>query len=143
VLVSKREWVEPYFSIQGLMPTWFNPKLIIFGESEPAGDTLLEGAYLLTEAADLMLIQTPGHTFGHCSVVLKTDSAYYLFGGDISITQDDLVRGIFPPGEADVFASKMTRWKVLDFASRHPLVYLATHDPLSAERLLNGKWLGA
>lgn len=137
VLINKAEWVNPYRAVEGLHPGWFQPELIIFGGREPAGDKLTDGVFLLTEAADLMLVETPGHTYGHTSILLKTDSQYFLFAGDVTSTQDQLIGGNFTQNNADLFELRMSRWKILDFASRHPLTYLPSHDPLAARRLFS------
>lgn len=136
ILLHKAEWLNPFSAVESLHPVWFKPELLLFGSREPAADTLMEGAFPITEAADLLLVNTPGHTYGHISVLLKTDDRCFLFAGDITGTQQELIEGKFAPGSANRYKLRLSRWKILDFASRHPLVYLPSHDPQAGVRLL-------
>lgn len=140
IMLSKAEWVKPYYAVQALHPSWFKPDLILFSEKEPSADYLLEQAFLIGASSDLLYVSTPGHTHGHASVMILGDTFAVLLAGDVSAT----AAGLFSPqgqGEANNFESRMSRWKIVEFAKKLPLVYLPSHDPDVPLRLRDSVFL--
>ena len=91
----------------------------------------------------LLVIDTPGHTAGHVSVLLNLPSRSFLFTGDAAWTdahwtpeprmKSALVRGLL---EHDWKANWDTQWRIRAFADAHPEVTIvAGHEPANLERL--------
>jgi N-acyl homoserine lactone hydrolase len=89
----------------------------------------------LTQAGDVRLLPTPGHTGGHLSVAVEDDDMLVFLAGDASYTQrlmlDGRADGVSPkPSQAIETLSRIQRR-----VAERPTVYLPTHDPQSAARL--------
>lgn len=139
VLVQESE----YRSAQGLpgklqgylphrWPEWFVPTPMTF---RPDAVGPFKQSYAATEAGDVVVVPTPGHTLNHVSVIVKADGMSYFLAGDTSYTEKLLLAR-----EADgVSPSRNTTIQTLDailaYAQSEPTVYLPSHDPHSAERL--------
>jgi N-acyl homoserine lactone hydrolase len=130
--------------VQGYLPhcwpDWFAPRAIAF-EAGAVGP--FEESYLLTEAGDVVIVPTPGHTAGHVSVIVKTAGLSYFLAGDTSYSEEILLErnpdGVSP----DVAVAMGTMERILDYAAAEAVVYLPTHDPGSARRLENNHTLTA
>lgn len=89
----------------------------------------------LTEAGDVVAVPTPGHTPHHISVVVRGEVNFFL-AGDATYTQDallaDRVDGVSPNEDQ----ARATLARIRALAHERPLVYLPSHDPDSAARLL-------
>ena len=120
-------------------PEWFSPKPITFG---PERFGPFEQSHKLTQAGDVLIVPTPGHTPGHVSVVVNTENPIFFLAGDTSYSQSLLIKrisdGVSP--RASVAIDTMDR--ILRLADSRPLVYLPTHDPESVERLAEKRALG-
>lgn len=113
-------------------PVWFEPQPISF-ESKPFGS--FQQRYQLTEAGDVVIVPTPGHTPGHVSVLVQSDDLTYFLAGDTSYTEQ-LMRDQQPDGVSpNARITRETLSNILAFAHAQPLVYLPTHDPESVTRL--------
>ncbi len=138
IIVSQVEAGNPYGSIPCLLPSWFSPRKITHEKSLVPHFTL---AKVLTEAGDIVLLSTAGHTYGHQSVLIRGGDYDICLAGDVSFTQqqllDDKVAGI----NADKSASRNTYAQFRQYAQERPLVYLPTHDPFSLQRLKNQVFL--
>jgi N-acyl homoserine lactone hydrolase len=131
IFVHRLEWERPYGALPALFPSWFAPRLLTLNTS--CGP--FEKAFYLTSSRDLALVHTPGHTHGHCSVLLKADQCHVLFAGDICYTQDQLIHGKFAARAAAMAAARQTYATVKAYARLHPLVFLPSHDAESGTRL--------
>lgn len=131
VLVNRAEWEKPFGDLPKLYPSWFQPTLISLDRSYD----VFEKVQYLTSAEDLLLVHTPGHTFGHCSVLLRTDRGILFFAADICYTQEQLLLGKFSANSASHALSRETYARVKTFAQTEPLVFLPAHDPGAGERL--------
>lgn len=120
-------------------PEWFSPEPVAFGR-ESFGP--FKQSYKVTQAGNVLIVPTPGHTPGHVSVVVNTDDVTFFLAGDTSYSQSLLLRrspdGISP--RASVTLDTMDR--ILGLADSRPLIYLPTHDPESVERLTERRTLG-
>jgi glyoxylase-like metal-dependent hydrolase (beta-lactamase superfamily II) len=90
----------------------------------------------LTGDGRVLLVSTPGHTPGHCSVLCIDDEGrHVLLAGDATDTLEQLrarrpdAIGPKPKVAVDTFD------RILAHGREHPLVYLPSHDPESADRL--------
>ena len=109
-------------------PDWLAPKPIQF---EPEAVGPFETSYPVTEAGDVIIVPTPGHTPNHVSVIVKTEGVNYFLAGDTSYSEELLLErhpdGVSPDAEVAV----RTMDTILRYATAEPTVYLPTHDPLS------------
>ena len=140
-IVSMDEWAAA-IGFKGRMngylnqrwPDWFQPTLVDFHEP-PLGS--FPGQFTLTEAGDIHLVPTPGHSPGHLSLILEDGSKSIFFAGDASYTQELLIAGKTDGIGADPQAQQGTHRKILAYASENPTIYLPSHDPGSVARLEN------
>jgi N-acyl homoserine lactone hydrolase len=120
-------------------PEWFSPKPVAY---EPERFGPFEQSYKVTQAGDVLIVPTPGHTPGHISVVVNTEDVTFFLAGDTSYSQSLLITrtldGVSP--RASVALDTMDR--ILGLANFRPLVYLPTHDPESVARLTEKRTLG-
>jgi glyoxylase-like metal-dependent hydrolase (beta-lactamase superfamily II) len=131
IIVNKAEYEKPFGDLPKLYPSWFAPTPVELNESFDVFDKV----YYLTDAKDLLLIETPGHTYHHCSVLLKTDACNILFAADICYTQQQLIEESFPGNNASNKLAKTTYDKVKTFSQKHKTVFIPSHDPEAGERL--------
>jgi glyoxylase-like metal-dependent hydrolase (beta-lactamase superfamily II) len=114
-------------------PEWFAPRLVDF-RADPFGP-FPEGLRL-TEAGDVRIVPTAGHTVGHASVVVTEEDGTTVFlAGDASYTQDLMLEGAVDGVAPDAAASGQTHARIRDLARDTRLVYLPAHDPGSEARL--------
>ncbi|MEO0776067.1 MAG: N-acyl homoserine lactonase family protein [Bacteroidota bacterium] len=134
ILVSQTEYQNPYGAVLCHLPSWFKPRLIRAERSHPH----FAGAYYITAAEDVLLVPTPGHSYGHQSVILRSPQLDFCFAGDASFSEEQLrqekVAGIC----ADKKAARQSYTQLKAYCRERPVVYLPSHDPQSAERLASG-----
>lgn len=92
-------------------------------------------SYPLTQAGDVRLLPTPGHTDTHQSVILQENGLTYFFAGDASFDQKSLLDGTLDAPAMNSDLTLGTRKRIIELGRTMPLVYLATHDPETATRL--------
>jgi N-acyl homoserine lactone hydrolase len=113
-------------------PEWFEPRLFEL-EPEPFGP--FPESLPITQAGDVRIVPTRGHTPGHVSVVLDEGDQVVFFAGDTSYSEellvDDALDGVAP----DPRAARESMARIRELAEQRPTVYLPTHDPGAAERL--------
>ena len=113
-------------------PEWFRPTPIQF-DAVPIGP--FERSYSVTEAGDVLVVPTPGHTPGHVSVIVKAEGVSFFLAGDTSYSQSLLLErhpdGVGPNRTIAI----QTIDSILEYARTEPTVYLPSHDPQSVERL--------
>ena len=123
--------------VQGYLPhrwpKWWQREFIRF-ERRPFGP--FEEAMPLTSRGDVLIVPTPGHTPHHVSVVVSGDPSY-LLAGDTSYNQALLLAGKVDGVSPNPEVTRQTHARILALAHERPLVYLPSHDPESAARLVN------
>lgn len=139
IYVSRKE----YQAAQGILgklqgylphrwPEWFAPVPIPFAEQAYGP---FERSWAVTEAGDVIIVPTPGHTPGHVSVVVEAEEVSYFLAGDTSYTQQLLLDrkpdGVSPHATVTL----QTIDTIRQLAHSRPLVYLPSHDPASKVRL--------
>jgi glyoxylase-like metal-dependent hydrolase (beta-lactamase superfamily II) len=113
-------------------PQWFDPTPIPF---EPESYGPFDQSFTVTDAGDVVIVPTPGHTPNHVSVIVRDNGVDYFLAGDTSYTQQ-LLEQRTPDGislNADITLATMDR--ILSLARERPLVYVPSHDVDSADRL--------
>jgi len=134
-LVAKNEYLNGSPGhVPCLLPSWFSPRQVTFTKPENTG---FNGSFALTQAKDVLIVPTPGHTYGHQSVILRTNEQHVFFAGDTTFTQEQLLEKKVAGICADKKAARKTIEKIQAFGKMHPTIYLPSHDPESAKRLKN------
>ena len=114
-------------------PEGFAPTLIDHG---PATFGPFKRSTALTAAGDVHLLPTPGHTPGHLSVALEDGDTVFLFAADASYTQELMLAGVVDGVSPDPGAARATLRTIRALTTERPTVYLPSHDPDAAARLI-------
>lgn len=115
-------------------PSWFAPKLI---DLAPVSFGIFPSSYKLTNAGDVFIVPTPGHTEAHVSVLLQDSGLTFFFAGDASYTQQLMVDQQIDGVALNGWEAQQTLSRIYQFTQSTPTVYLPTHDPESATRLVS------
>lgn len=113
-------------------PPWLAPSRVEL-EPEPFGPFARSRA--LTEAGDVVLLPTPGHTPGHLSVAVRVEGSLVVLAGDASYAQELMVEGVPDGVTSDVATATRTLELLRELAAAQPTVYLPSHDADAARRL--------
>jgi len=73
--------------------------------------------------------------------LLRTDKTHILFAGDVSYKHQQLLENRFAGANIDFAQSQKTYDVIRQYAGRHPLIYLPSHDENSGRRLRDGETL--
>jgi glyoxylase-like metal-dependent hydrolase (beta-lactamase superfamily II) len=138
IIVNEAEYRKPYSNLPTTYPKWFNPTLVSLLKDRI---DFFDIAYPVTKSEDVLLISTQGHTYHHCSVLLKTDNGHILFAGDVSYKHQQLLDNKFAGANIDFVQSQKTYNTILRYAEKYPVIYLPSHDENSANRLVNREYL--
>ena len=131
ILVNKYEWEKPFGDLPKLYPSWFRPTLVDLKESLGVFDHVR----FLTGSKDIVLIQTPGHTYGHCSVVFKTDEYNIFFAADVCYSQQQLLENKYSGTNCSHKLAKDTYEKVAAFTKQRKTIFIPSHDGDAGRRL--------
>jgi len=142
VLVTAREFATSQGAVGKLrgylpqhFPRWLRPTLL---DLRPWKDAPLDGGMPLTQAGDVRIVPTPGHTAGHLSVLVDEPEQTLFMAGDASYDEANLVTGtvdgVSGMGGGLGTAAETLR-RIRAYAAVRPLVYLPAHDPGAAGRL--------
>jgi N-acyl homoserine lactone hydrolase len=131
ILVNKYEWEKPYGDLPKLYPSWFKPSLIELDEKLG----VFEHTKCITASKDIFLIQTPGHTYGHCSVLFKTDEFDIFFGADICYSQQQLLENKYSGTNCSHKLAQNTYEKVAEFVTSRKTIFIPSHDGEAGIRL--------
>ncbi len=115
-------------------PAWLNPTLIDLAP-RPWGP--FPASLSLTEAEDVVIVPTSGHTEAHMSVILRENGLTYFLAGDTSYSQQLMLDQRIDGVSLDVQAARRTLQRIRQLAEQTPLVYLPSHDLESVKRLEN------
>jgi glyoxylase-like metal-dependent hydrolase (beta-lactamase superfamily II) len=113
-------------------PAWFAPTRIEF---DPVAYGPFQASRALTDAGDVVLLPTPGHTAGHLSVAVRDRDRLVFLAGDTSYTEQLMRRGVADGVTNDPETARRTLTLIRELATSEPMVYLPSHDPDSARRL--------
>jgi N-acyl homoserine lactone hydrolase len=90
----------------------------------------------LSDDGRIVAVDTPGHTPSHISVICVDDSgAHVMLAGDATDSLEQLKSRRADAIGPDPRVHVATLETILAHCSKHPTVYLPSHDPGSAERL--------
>jgi N-acyl homoserine lactone hydrolase len=114
-------------------PAGFAPRRVALPE-QPYGP--FPRSLALTEAGDVVLVDTAGHTPGHVSVIVEDgDGPRLCFAGDAAYTQDQMLQGRVDGISPSDDRALETLARLQRLVAERPTVFLPTHDPDSAGRL--------
>lgn len=103
---------------------------------------VLGACKFLTSAGDLVLWPTPGHTPGHCCVLIDLGERQVVVAGDAAFNWEQ-VQQARVPGIVENLRSTLATYEVLDRLSlSKPTCFLFSHDSGHSERLLAHLALG-
>jgi len=139
IIVNEYEYKHPYSNLPTTYPTWFKPHLVNYKDNRI---DVFNKAYPITASGDLFYIPTPGHTYGHSSIVFKTDHFDIIFAGDASFNQEQLIQNELVGANADFTKSKETYNNLALYGKKYKTIYLPSHDANAASRLMNKSFLG-
>lgn len=129
--VNRLEEDKPHGVYKQLLPDGFQPTLV---DLNTPFESFSKAVYLTTDRS-ILLVHTPGHTFGHSSILLKTDEGWILFAGDL-VYNEEQIKG---EGFSATIANKKDTLKSLEevknFAKNNTLVFLPSHDVQAVEKL--------
>jgi len=131
IIVNRYESEKPYGDLPKLYPSWFNPTLIELDEKLD----VFEHTKCLTASKDLFLIHTPGHTYGHCSVLFKTDDFDIFFAADVCYTQQQLLEKKYSGTNCNHKLARDSYEKVTAFIAHRKTIFIPSHDGDAGKRL--------
>jgi glyoxylase-like metal-dependent hydrolase (beta-lactamase superfamily II) len=131
IIVNRLEWDKPFGDLPKLYPPGFRPRLADLAQRFEE----FERVAYLTDSKDLLLIETPGHTPHHCSVLFNTDTCSIFFGADICYSEHQLIEEKYSGTNASHKMSRDTYSRVKQFARRRKVVFIPSHDANAAMRL--------
>jgi N-acyl homoserine lactone hydrolase len=138
-LVARTEYEgqlrQPFGAVASLWPPGWSPQLVDY-TGPPIG--LFRGSQPITKAGDLLLVPTPGHSYGHQSVILVDTDRSFFFAGDVAFSQAQLVAQGLQGIAYDVKLARTALTQTLHYTRATPTVFLPSHDPLALERLASG-----
>ena len=139
ILVSEREMKVASGTmgrLRGFLPNrwpdWFEPTTYE-PRAEPFGP--FEESLPVTDAGDVRIVPTPGHTPGHVSVVLDEGDTVLFLAGDTSYDQGLMVEGAIDGVCPNPDAARESMKRIRELCASRPTVYLPGHDAGAGERL--------
>jgi len=112
----------------------FDPTLVSFSEHDVTG---FNKAYTVTQAEDVLIVPTPGHTLGHQSVIFRDGDVSYFFAGDSSFSIPQIQHNIMQGIATSAPKSRQSYADIRAYCQTNPTVYLPSHDHESRTRLQN------
>lgn len=138
IIINQLEWDKASFALPSLYPEWFSPNKV---QLKDTNHHHFKNSAPLVNSGEIELVHTPGHTIGHCSVLIKTSDMHYLIAGDVTYNQHQLANNIYAGGHQSFKLSQSTYQAVKSHASKYRLLYLPSHDVQVLERLENEQYL--
>jgi len=129
--VNKLENEKPEGVFPQLFPEGFSP---IYVELEEDYEVFGTCRYL-TEDKSMLMVPTPGHSYGHSSIILKTDQGEILFAGDAVYYEGHLAADRFSATVANKEMSIASIGKIKEYARAHKMVFLPSHDQDARRKL--------
>lgn len=113
-------------------PVWFEPELFDM-DGPPVGP--FERSHAVTDDGRIVIVPTPGHVAGHCSVIVYGGDMTYFLAGDATYSEANL-RALKTDGVTnDPALAERTLRKICEFATIQPTIILPAHDPDGPRRL--------
>ena len=113
-------------------PSWFDPVPLDLS-TDAFGPFVASTRF--SQAGDVVVVGTPGHTADHLSVVVEDQETTHFLAGDTSYDERLMLAGRIDGASADDDVAGATLRAIRQLARDRPTVYLPTHDAESAARL--------
>jgi glyoxylase-like metal-dependent hydrolase (beta-lactamase superfamily II) len=113
-------------------PHWLKPKIVSF--SDGRWETF-ERSTTLTRDGRVHIVPTPGHTLGHMSVIVETDSHCILAAGDVAYDETAFLNGGVDGVAQSASLHRDSTRRLRELCKRRPTITQFAHDPESAKRL--------
>ena len=135
-LVSRREWetaVEPRGAMRGYVRRQFDHafdyRLMDFDSSAADSFASFGRSYDVFGDGSVRVVSTPGHTFGHLSVVLRLDGGEALVAGDAIYTMETMRTGHLPYRVVDEHLFRRSVREIQLYAEQTPgALIIPGHD---------------
>jgi glyoxylase-like metal-dependent hydrolase (beta-lactamase superfamily II) len=121
-------------------PKWFAPEPLAW---QPTACGPFASSAPISAAGDVIAVPTPGHTPNHLSVVVRDGDHEIMLAGDASYLESTMRSGTVDGVSPDETVAAATLARIHEFCSQRPTVYLPAHDPHAAQRLRQGRTVGA
>jgi len=121
-------------------PKWFAPEPLAW---QPTACGPFVNSAPISAAGDVIAVPTPGHTPNHLSVVVRHRDHEIMLAGDASYLESTMLSGAADGVSPDETVAAATLARIREFCSQRPTVYLPAHDPHAAQRLRQGRTVGA
>ncbi|WP_299133309.1 MBL fold metallo-hydrolase, partial [uncultured Amaricoccus sp.] len=139
-VIGPRENYAVSTGIKGMMmgclpqrwPVWLKPELV---DMDGLAVGPFPASHALTTDGRVLLVPTPGHVAGHCSVVVLDDDITWFLAGDATYSQENLRVGATDGVTNDPETARATLARIREFAHTRPTVILPAHDPDGPRRL--------
>lgn len=128
-LVHQAELAKPFGVAFSTFPKWFKPKKIQH-QNTPLP---FAGSYNLDPFIEL--VSTPGHTWGHQSVIVHTQNYDIFLAGDTTFNEFQLLQNKVGGINVDTALSKTTLKNIQLYCRGRRVLYLPSHDQESGKRL--------
>jgi N-acyl homoserine lactone hydrolase len=140
ILISRAEYEGhrqmPLGAVSCLYPITFDPRPLDYLERDFG---VFPAHFPLTKAEDIAIVPTPGHSYGHQSLVIEDEQRRYLLAGDLTFDERQLRQRELGGIVWDVPKSRESLERARGFVQSTPTVYLPSHDPESLSRLARGQ----
>jgi N-acyl homoserine lactone hydrolase len=139
-IIAPRKSYEESRGLKGMLmgclpqrwPIWFKPELV---DLDGPAIGPFPASHPITRDGRIFLVPTPGHTAGHCSVVMRSDDVTYFFAGDATYDETNLRREKADGVTNDPALSIETLRRIKAFAASEPTIILPAHDPEGPARI--------
>ncbi|WP_052351835.1 N-acyl homoserine lactonase family protein [Deinococcus pimensis] len=136
VLVAREELdgqrALPVGALRSVWPPELEPRPV---DVRPADTPGFAREHVLTRAGDVVIVPTPGHSYGHQSVIVHGDDRAYLLAGDVTFDEAQLLRRELAGIVHDVARAADSLERTRAFVRSTPTVFLPSHDASSLARL--------
>jgi N-acyl homoserine lactone hydrolase len=141
-IIGPREGWKISSAFQGKMmgclpqrwPIWLRPELV---DMDGPAVGPFPASHSITRDGRIMLVPTPGHFYGHSSVIIRDDSITYFLAGDATYTEANLLADRVDGVTYNPAISLATLQAIKRFAAQEPTILLPSHDPEGLARLAN------
>jgi glyoxylase-like metal-dependent hydrolase (beta-lactamase superfamily II) len=113
-------------------PDWLKPTIVGFGDGPWES---FERSSTLTKDGRVHIVPTPGHTPGHMSVIVETNSHCVLIAGDAAYDEQILLGGGVDGVAHSAGLHHDSTRRLRELCKRRPTITQFAHDPESAKRL--------
>lgn len=144
VLVARAEFMGqrrfPMGAVAALWPRGFAPELVEHA-GLPVGP--FPASHPITRDGDVVLVPTPGHSYGHQSLIVRDGRRSYFIAGDLAFSAGQLREQGLQGIAQDLTRARASLDRAWRYTQQEPTIFLPSHDPQSLERLARSVEHGA